>query len=283
MLHLVTDSTAYLPTSLIEQWDIRSVPLKIIINGQSVNETELPQEEFLKLLASLDTTPSTSQPAVGEFEDMYRELTANPDDEVVSIHISSKISGTYVNALAAAERIESRRITVMDSLYTTAGLGLMVIAAAQAREVGKSRAEIAAIVERMSRETASIFVVDDLEYLRKGGRINTAAKLLGSLLNIKPLLTLDEGAIKPLDKVRTKKRAVKRMLDEIEKRVGRGPVRMAATHVAAPEDVEIVAALVRERFEVVHFFICETGPAIGAHVGPGLLALGACPVGEDGF
>lgn len=283
MIHLVTDSTAYLPPDLRSRYNVHTVSLKIIVGDQTYDEDGgITQEAFFKLLAHVETAPTTSQPSSGEFVQAYQKLTAG-DDEVISIHISEGLSGTVPNALVAAQQVATDRISVVDSRTTAIGLMIMVMAAGEAIAAGKSRREIVAMLERMVREGAAVFMVEDLAYLQKGGRINGAARLLGTLLNIKPILYINEGKIDVLDKVRSSKKAKQRILDEVAARMGQSPVRAVVGHVRAPEEAALLAAQARERLNLVSLHISEVGPAIGSHVGPGLVGLAACPVGEDGL
>jgi DegV family protein with EDD domain len=284
MIHLVTDSTAYLPPEIKSKYNVHTVSLKVIVDGQAYDEDGgITKEAFFKLLASVDTAPTTSQPSVGEFTELYEQLTRDADDEVVSVYISEGLSGTVPNARAAAQQVAPGRISVVDSRTSAIGLVILVIAAGEAIAAGKNRAEVVAILERMIQDSEAIFMVENLAYLHKGGRINTASRLLGTLLNIKPILYMQDGKIQPLDKTRTSKKAKSRVLDEIEQRVGHGPVRVAVAHIQVPEAAEEMAAAVRERLDCVSLHVSEVGPVIGSHVGPGFLGVAACPVGPDGW
>jgi DegV family protein with EDD domain len=283
MIHLVTDSTAYLPEQVKQQYNIHTISLKICVGDDTYDEEGgITQDEFYCLLDDVATAPTTSQPSAGEFIELYQGLLGE-EDEIISIHISSELSGTVPNAMAAAQELAPDRIHVVDSRSASIGMEPMVISAAEALAAGKSRDEVLAMLERMIQEVAVYFSVDTLEYLHKGGRIGAASRLLGTLLNIKPVLYLSEGKIQPLDKVRTSKRARQRIVDEVVQSMGDKPVRVAITHILAPKAAEKIAAQAKERLNVAWMDVAEVGPVIGSHVGPGTIGIAACPVGEDGI
>jgi DegV family protein with EDD domain len=283
MIHMVTDSSAYLPPDLKAQYGIRTTSLNICVGDQTFAEDGgITQGEFVKLVSTVETAPTTSQPSVGEFMQLYQELTGD-GDEVISVHISEKLSGTVPNARSAAQEVASDRISVVDSRSTSVGLLIMVVSACKAIAAGRDRAQVLSMLERMVQECEIVFSVETLEYLHKGGRISGASRFLGTVLNIKPILYLEEGKIEALDKVRTTKRARQRILDEIAQRMAGRRVHAGVTHLLAPEAAQELVAAARERLDCASMYVSELGPAIGSHVGPGLLGIAACPVGEDGF
>jgi DegV family protein with EDD domain len=283
MIHLVTDSTAYLPPDLKAKYSVHTVSLKICVGDQTYDEEGgITKEAFYRLLADVATAPTTSQPSAGEFLDLYGRLLGD-EDEIISIHISEGLSGTVPNARAAAQELAPDRIHVIDSRMTSVGLLPMVISIGEAIAVGKSLDQLLSMIDRMVQESCAYFMVENLEYLHKGGRINTASRFLGTLLNIKPILYLHEGKIEALDKTRTSRRAYARVLDEVVGWVGQRPSRVAVTHVQVEDVAQEIAAQARERLNCVSLHVMELGPAIGSHVGPGVIGIGACPVGEDGL
>jgi len=283
MIHLVTDSTAYLPPEIKARFNVHTISLKIIVDGQTYDEDGgITKDKFYRLLAKVDTTPTTSQPSAGEFMALYQQLAVG-DDEVISVHISSGLSGTVPNALAAAQEVAPDRISVIDSRTTAIGLVIMVAAAGEALAAGRTRPQVVSMLERMVRECVAFFSVEDLAYLQKGGRINTATRFLGTLMSIKPILYLNEGKIEALDKVRTTRKARVRLLDEVEQRMAGRLVRVSVTHVQAQEAAVDIATLARQRLNCKEVYLSELGPAIGSHTGPGLVGIAACPIGEDGF
>jgi len=277
MIKIVTDSTAYLPEEIVQRYGIHVIPLNVLFGNRIYKEgLDLSYEQFYQKLAQAKNLPTTSQPAVGEFYDLYSELTRD-GSEVISIHISSKISGTIDSALMACKELPDALISVVDSLSTAIGLELMVIAAAEAVSAGQSRAEVVDMLERMARETRLFFVVDTLEYLQKGGRIGGAAALVGTLLNVKPILCFKDGRIEALEKVRTKRKAVNRLLDVMVEETGSDePVRVAIGHAMAPEEGQALLERARSRLNCTASYLAQIGPVIGTHVGPGALGMAAC-------
>lgn len=275
MLRIVTDSSADLPPHLSEAYDIEVVPLKVHFGKTTYREgKDLDNAQFYRLLSQAEQLPTTSQPSAGDFYAVYSRLTAN-GDSVISIHISSKLSGTCQSAMAAKAMLPEADITVMDSLSVSMGHGIVVLAAAEAVQKGKSRDEVIALVERVINGIQIIFVVDTLEYLQKGGRIGGAASLLGTLLNFKPLLELRNGRVEPLERVRSRKKALRRALEVLTERFnGQGPLRMIGLHSQCPEEGERLAQKVRERLPCTSLHLAEIGPVIGTHAGPGTLGLG---------
>jgi DegV family protein with EDD domain len=280
MIKIVTDSSAYLPADLVQEHDIHVIPLKVLFGEQTYrDEIDLSHQEFYRMLVEAETLPTTSQPSAGEFFDLYSELSKD-GHEIISIHISSKLSGTVSSAQSAKEMLPDAKITIIDSASTAMGLGLMVLTAARAAAEGKTAAEIVAAVEEMIPAMNVVFVVDTLEYLQKGGRIGGAAALLGTLLRVKPILCLKDGRIEPLDKVRSKRKALARLLEVVEECVGPGtPVRVAVLHAQVPDEARELEQEVHARFNCTECYLAELGPAVGAHTGPGLVGLVACADG----
>ena len=280
MIKIVTDSSAYLPADLVQPHDIHVIPLKVLFGEQVYrDEIDLSHQEFYRMLAEAETLPTTSQPSAGEFFDLYSELNKE-GHEIISIHISSKLSGTISSAQTAKEMLPEAKVTIIDSASTAMGLGLMVLTAAKAAAAGKTSTEVVAAVEEMIPTMNVVFVVDTLEYLQKGGRIGGAAALVGTLLKVKPILCLKEGRIEPLDKVRSKRKALVRLMEVVEERVGPGtPVRVAVLHAQVPDEARGLEREVRARFNCTECYSAELGPAVGTHTGPGVVGLIACADG----
>jgi DegV family protein with EDD domain len=280
MIKIVTDSSACLPADLVQQHDIHVMPLKVLFGDKAYREgIDLSNEEFYRMLAEAEALPTTSQPSAGEFFNLYSKLSKD-GHEIISIHISSKLSGTISSVQAAKEMLPKDRITIVDSASTAMGLGLMVLTAARAAARGKTTAEIVAAVEKMIPQMNVIFAVDTLEYLQKGGRIGGAAALVGTLLKVKPILCLKDGRVEPLDKVRSKRKALARLLEVIEERVGPGtPVQVAVLHGQVPDEARDLEQEARARFNCTECYFAELGPVIGTHTGPGVVALVACADG----
>jgi DegV family protein with EDD domain len=279
MIKIVTDSTSYLPHDVIEEFDIRIVPLNVHFGEDRVFQegVNLTNEEFYAMLAEAPELPTTSQPSPGQFRDVFAELTEAGHD-VLCIVVSSKLSGTYQSALDARRMLPDANIVIIDSYYVAAALGLMVVTAAEMAADGHSMDEIVARVEQMRRDMKLYFVVDTLEYLQRGGRIGAAAALVGTLLKVKPILTLDEGIVKPLDKVRSKRKAIQRLLAELESHASPGqPVQAIVMHAQVPEEVRELETEMRRRFNCQRTIFGEAGSVVGVHAGPGVLGAAICP------
>jgi len=279
MIKVVSDSSCYLPPAVIEQFDIRVVPLNVHFGEDRVYQegVNLSQDEFYAMLAEAPELPTTSQPSPGQFREVFAELTQAGHD-VLCIVLSSKLSGTYQSALDARHMLPDTNIVVIDSYFVAAALGLMAVTAAEMAAQERSMDEIVARVEQMRRDMKLYFVVDTLEYLQKGGRIGAAAAFLGTLLKVKPILTLDEGIVKPLDKVRSKRKAIQRLLAELESHVSPGqPVQAIVMHAQVPDEVCELESEVRRRFNCQRTIFGEVGPVVGVHVGPGVLGAAICP------
>jgi DegV family protein with EDD domain len=273
-VRVVTDSTADLPPALASEWGITVVPLNVHFGEETFKDgVDLQADQFFKRLASSPQLPTTSQPSIGEFLDIYRALTAN-GDEVVSIHISEKLSGTMNSARQArAELGDEGRVEVIDSLFCSMVLGLIVLEAAQ--EAQKEGSGLQSVVARTNDAIARaklLAVLDTLEYLAKGGRIGKAQSFLGGLLQVKAMIEVKDGEVYPVERVRTRERSLERLVELVK---GHGPMeRMTVVHANAAEDAERVAQQVQPllvRGSVVQSTI---GPVIGTYAGPGAIGIG---------
>jgi DegV family protein with EDD domain len=279
---IVTDSTSYLPPELIERHGIRIVPLYVVFGGdRTVPEVEITDyEAFFEELRTAEQLPTTSQPSVGDFTEVFEPLLAE-GREIVSVHISGGLSGTPEAARQAKAALErdgrgGERIEVVDSTTAAGGLGFMVLAAAKAASDGASAREVAEHVARARREFKLWFAIDTLEFLRRGGRIGAASAWIGSTLKVKPILTV-ETEMTPVERVRTSSRAFERMLDYARQRHESGADAWSAQHIHAPDQC---AALVERGMTVFGrppTIVSEIGPVLAAHTGPGLLGIGALP------
>ncbi len=277
------DSTTYLPPEELCRHDIQLVSLYVSVEGRQEAELEIDDyAEFYDRLRASEEGATTSQPSVGDFVAVYEPLLA-AGREIVSIHISAGISGTYEAAMQARQRLidegkGGERIHVYDSRTGAGGMGLVVLAAAAAIEAG---GDAAAALERTNaaREAFKMwFAVQTLEYLRRGGRIGAARALLGSTLKIKPILTL-EYEITPVERVRTWRRAMERLVDHMRERHADGADAWVVQHVQDPSTAEQLVEQCRDVFGCDPLFVSEIGPVLGAHVGPGLIGVGGVPRG----
>jgi len=273
-IKIVTDSTAYLPPDLIAKYDIQVVPARIHFGTVSYMEgVNITNEQFWRRLSHASKLPTTSQPSMGDLFEVYSEL-ARRGHPILSIHVSSKLSGTVSSALAARSQLPNAQIHVIDSLSTVMGLGMITLAAARAVKLGHSLPEIKMRVAELIQRMNVLFVVDNLNYLYKGGRIGGASALVGSLLNIKPILYLVDGRIDVLAKARMRARALRRLLELMEERLPMGtPAHVAVMHAQAAEEALVLEKEIRSRFNCAEFHFREIGPSIGTHLGPGAVVL----------
>jgi DegV family protein with EDD domain len=277
---VVTDTTAYLPDELVAQHDIHRVSLYVTLDGEQRREGDIAVSEyadFYERLRRSERGATTSQPSVGDFTEVYEPLLAE-GREIVSIHIASGISGTVESAQQARQRLieegkGGERIHVRDSRSGAGGQGMIVLAAVRAVEGGASAAEASDVADQARNSLQMWFAVDTLEYLRKGGRIGAAQALLGSALQVKPILTLEEE-ITPVERVRTRRRAFERMVDYARERKEAGADAWVVQHIQDHESARHLGDQCREVFGTDPVFVSEIGPVLGAHTGPGLLGLG---------
>lgn len=273
---IVTDSTAYLPDAFIQQHDITVIPLVVNFGSDSRREgVDLHTREFYDMLPTVKDLPSTSQPAVGDFVQAFQRLTAT-HDSVIGMFISAGLSGTYNSAVSAANMVEGD-ITVIDSKLTSYFLGSMVREAVAMRDAGKSKEEILARMHHIVENRGAYFIVDSLDHLHRGGRISGVSALVGSLLQVKPILYVTpEGKLDALEKVRTRKKALDRVLElfrEDQARHSGQPIRMAVVYSNNLDDAKEFQERIRKEFPDVDPDLSELGPVIGTHVGPGVLAI----------
>jgi DegV family protein with EDD domain len=271
---VVTDSTAYIPEEALGDFDIPVIPLWLIWGDERFRDgVDIDPPTFYRRLPESKVFPTTSQPSAGEFVDFFQQAGEGAD-ALVSVHISSKLSGTVASALAAKIQLPDLDIRVVDSLSTSMGLGFSALAAARAAAAGKSVDEVVAAAEKVRDGMNVLFAVDTLEYLHRGGRIGGAKRLLGTALNLKPLLHLEDGRIEALASVRTKRKAVARMLDVAEERLGGKRMAEAAVlDVDAPTEGYSVAEMMKERFGLPVVYRTTVSPAIGTHAGPGTVGI----------
>jgi len=271
---IVTDSTADLAPALRDERSITVVPLTVTLGGESLLDgVEIQPEQFYRRLAASGSVASTSQPSPGMFADAYRRALSD-HDQVVSLHISAKLSGTYQAALQGAELAQAAaRVTVLDTGLVSMPLALLVLVAAELAAAGRAAAEIAEKVLEIARQTHVYFLVGTLEQLRRGGRIGRASALVGSMLQVKPLLTIVDGEVAPLERVRTRERAMSRLIEL----ASAGDERCCAIvgHADCEGAAQRVADALSARSESL--LVSPLGPVVGAHAGPGTVGVGFYP------
>lgn len=282
---IVTDSCASIPENLIESLNIHWVPYYIHRGKEVLRDlVSINRETFYKWLPTATELPQTASPGPGDYLEMYKSLSKDEAvDEIASIHMTSKGSGAYQAALAAKRMVEEMipnlRITVLDTLNVSMCHGWMVIEAARQALKGASLAEVTEAVKSMIPKTQMLQTADTLKYLYLGGRIGKAKHLVGSLLDIKPIIGMKEGIIVPLGQARSRKRVYRLMVDRLESAVGHmGKIKIAFVHAAAYQEAEKLKAMVEERLTCVETLICELSPALGVHTGPGTAGFCYFPV-----
>ena len=280
---VVVDSTSYLPDELKDRHGIQEVSLYVTLDGEQKRESEIgaaEYDDFYERLRRSEAGATTSQPSVGDFRAVYEPLLAE-GREIVSIHLSAGISGTCDSARQAREQLieEGRggeRIMVFDSRSACGGAALLALGAAREAERGAPGTDVLAAVERAREGLKMWFAIDTLEYLRRGGRIGSAQAWLGSALQIKPILTLEEE-ITPVERVRTRRRAFERMVEFARERRTDGAEAWVVQHIHDPETARHLVDECRQVYGTDPVFVSQIGPVIGAHIGPGLLGMGGLP------
>ena len=280
---VLTDSCASIPETILTQLNIRTVAY-YIHRGQEVlyDLVTVQRQEFLEWLATAKTLPTTASPGPGDYFAAYQDIASQGSDEIVSIHMTSKGSGAYQAATVAQsmaqEKMPDVRIEVIDTRNVSLCQGWMAIEAARAAISGAGVDEILSKVRGMMQVARMIQTADTLKYLYMGGRIGMAQRLVGSLLNIKPLIGMEDGIIVPLGTARSRHQAYLAIVDLVEEAVGKGKIKIAYVHAGAMDEVEKIKLLVDQRFDVVESFFAELSPALAVHTGPGTVGVCYYPV-----
>ena len=273
---IVTDSTAYLPEEIQKQYNITVTPLSVIWGDQIYRDgVDILPGEFYKRLGETKVMPTTSQVTPAAFQSTFQSLLEHGFD-VLGIFVSSKISGTFQSAVQARDTLSSakEKITLVDSLWTTMAMGWPILTAARSAEAGENLAECKKVAENACAHSGVLFVVETLEFMRRGGRIGGAQAFLGTVLNIKPVLEMHDGKIEAVEKVRTKQKAIQRVVEIVSERIkGKTPIRLAVTHANSEADASSLLELARAELNPVETFCCPLSPVIGTHAGPGTVAL----------
>ncbi|MGZ9584733.1 DegV family protein [Paenibacillus marinisediminis] len=274
-VRIVTDSTADIPLEVRQQLGIEMVPLKVHFGNEMYQDAvTIEPDQFFEKLVQSSKLPTTSQPSPVEFLNVYRRLIDEQDSSVISIHLSAALSGTYQSAVLAKNMMEEDAdITVIDSRSASYGIGMIVVQAAKMAQEGCSKEQIMEMIDRISSGRQLFFLVDSLEYLQKGGRIGKAAAVFGSLLNIKPILSVDaEGGVHALDKVRGSKKAIARIVEMMKQKHGDNPVHFAVGYTNDKAATEDLVAAVQQAFDIKDVQYIQVGAVIGTHVGLGVSA-----------
>jgi DegV family protein with EDD domain len=271
---IVLDSTADLPDAAARFPNWRVVPLHVRFGDESFRDgVDLDANAFYDRLRASLVPPATAQPSPGELLDCYGALDGY--ERIYSLHVSARVSGTYASAESAAEELGDGRVRVVDSETASASIGMLALAIQRRLERGTTEEELAALIERYRRERGLLFTVETLEYLLRGGRIGKARALAGTLLNVKPILSIEDGEVVPVKRVRGDARALAELVDGMDAATEDGPeLRLAIAHAAAPERAVELERRVRERRPGAQLeLVVSLGAVIGTHAGPGTVAV----------
>jgi len=272
-VRVVTDSTADLPPELARQWGITVVPATVQFGQESYRDgLDLTAEEFFEKLKASAELPTTSQPSVNQFLGTYHALTAE-GNQVVSIHISAKVSGTINSAAQAKEFLgNDAQVEIIDSRFWSVAMALIALEAAEAAHRGHDLNEVVEVTRHTMRRAGLLAVADTLEYAARGGRIGKAQYFLASLLQVKPILEIRDGELHPVERKRTRKRALERLVELVS---DRGPMdRLAVGHADSPQDAKWLARRLESLAPHHEVLVNTIGPVIGTHTGPGAIGIG---------
>lgn len=271
---IVTDSTAYLPMQKMKELNIQMIPLAVTIDGVSYDEEiEISSTEFYDKVRGDGPLPKTSQPPVGRFVALFESLKEEYD-AIISIHLSSGISGTYAGAIQAGEMVDGVNVFAFDSELSCHIQGFYVLRAAKMAKAGATPDEILAELNEMKKTMRAYFMVDDLVHLQRGGRLSGAQAFIGSLLQVKPILHFENKVIVPYEKIRTRKKAMKRIVEMLAEDAAKMPLEASIIHANCPEDAEKWLEELKVLLPDVDFTISHFGPVIGTHLGEGSMGLG---------
>lgn len=274
---VVTDSTADLPIELADEIGLRVVPMSVSFRDQTfISRVTISDDEFYARLREADQLPTTAQPSPAWFEEAYADCVDDGLDACVSLHVSRELSGTVAAARRAAQDVDLD-VRVVDSRQVGGGLALMALAAQRVATAGGSVDEVVAAAERARAGLANYMVVHTLENLRKGGRLSGAQALVGNVLRVKPILTLRDGRIEPVERARTITRALDHLVDRVAEHLDGVPADVIVTHALAPERAAQLLDRLRERITVASELTTVFGPVLGTHTGQGAVAVAATP------
>ena len=272
---LVTDSTSYIPKDLIDKYEISVAPQILIWGKESYEDgVDILPSEFYTKLKKATVMPSSSQVTVTKFHEIFQRLLEQ-DYQVLAILLAEKLSGTINSAVQAKAMLPAGApIEIFDSNTTAMALGFHVLTVARAIKQGATMTECLKLAQEATKHTGIFFAVDTLEFLHRGGRIGTGSRFLGTALNIKPILEVRDGAVEAVERVRTRRKSLSRIIELVEEHVaGRTPVRLATLHANSPEDARIVLDEANKKLNAIESIFSEVSPVIGTHAGPGTVGL----------
>ncbi len=273
---LVTDSTTYMPPELVKKYSISVAPQVLVWGDQTyLDGVDIQPSEFYTRLKTAKEMPTTAQVSVASFQETFQKLVEQGSD-VLALLLSAKLSGTVQSAAQAKDLMGSagEKVHVIDSQSVAMALGFQVLAVARAVEGGASLKEAIVLAEKSRELTGIFFAVDTLEFIHRGGRIGGAQRFIGTMLNMKPILAIQDGRVEGIERIRTKAKAQDRLLElTIEKVHGRSPVHLATLHANAAEDAKALLAKAEQALHPVESFFTEVSPVVGTHAGPGTVGL----------
>lgn len=270
---VVTDSSANVPAHLVQQLDIRVVPILLALNGRTFRDgLDVTPQQVYQWLRTSKHLPTTSAPSVGDFLRVYA-TAAQETSDIVSIHLSPKLSATYKVAKAASQLVDSATIRVINCHTVAMGQGFVAVAAARAAASGADAEEVVARAEQVSSKMNLLATLDTLEYLHRGGRIGGAATVLGTMLQIKPVLYVTDGQVDLFARPRTKSKAIRVMMEQLTSSAEDGILHVAIFHADVPEEAEALRQRIAQDLECDELYVTEMTPIMGAHTGPGVLGV----------
>lgn len=269
---IITDSTSYLSQEMIDRYDIRVISLNVIFKDQVFVEAEYAPTQFYERMRSEKQLPTTSQPTTGEYITLLEQLKTDGYTDCIAIHLSSGISGTYQNAITAGEMVEGINMYAFDSEIACMVAGMYTLRAAELKDV-LSPEQIIEELKLIRADSKAYFLVDDLKNLQKGGRLNGAQAIIGSMLQVKPILHFEDKVIVPYDKVRTKKKAVQFVQNKIKQEVA-APATIVVIHANAEEEADVIIQHFKFHFPEADVIKSYFGPVIGTHLGEKALGVG---------
>ena len=271
---IVTDSTTYIPEEILGQYQIWVAPQVVIWGGKEyLDNIDMTPKEFYTRLQVDPEMPKTSQVPIAQMEKIFTELDSQGYD-ILAMLISAKLSGTMNSAEQAKKNLPGATIEIVDSNSTVMALGFQVLQVAKAAGEGASLADCRSLAEKARQHTGILFAVDTLEFLHRGGRIGGGARFIGTALNLKPILEVKDGAIEAVERVRTRKKSLNRLVELVEERVGgKQPIRLATLHANAAEEARELLKDASARLSAEESVFSEVSPAVGAHTGPGTIGL----------
>ena len=271
---IVTDSTAYLTPEDQAKYNISIIPLAVNLAGEAFDETDVSAEAFYDKVRASKDFPKTTQPAIGRFVELFEQLKQQGYEQVVSIHLSSGISGTYQGAIQAGAMVEGIEVYAFDSEISCSVQGFYVLRAGEMAQQGATGQQIIATLEAMRPSVDAYFIVDDLAHLQRGGRLSAAAALIGGLLQVKPVLHFVNKVIVPFEKIRTRKKALKRAEEMLAQAVTNGITDVTIIHANCLQEAKDWQASLQQLYPQLTFGISYFGPVIGTHLGEGAIGIG---------